>query len=1375
MVTWFFLLSIVSLIAVTAIYLSNICKPWPMRFYQPLLRRLYSTARPLKRATHSTLLLLGVVLIFVAVTAFTFSSLPSNTITLPLEVYAPNGFDATNGSQAAPFGDETVTINIADVNAVNDLAFWMHQPYYHLGGGSTFDEQEGFDNEGAVAISINGGPFVDIRDNNTKCAFPEGQMGPYDNNPSSDNQGRTADNCIGGPTPSPRFSVDKNFSGGLVTGNNSITFRYNGSKGIRSGYRVLYIAALGGATTIQNVDWLSGGLLAGGTTTFQSDDPTTWTAPSGGDASNGEALFTTRNILKGHVRQANPSMPGEDIVAACSDCHAKDGSDLWYFNYSNETIIARSRMHGLTEQQGKDIAAYIRSIEMQDREGRYYEAPGRPWNPPFQPGPTYGLNNEVNAWDELTDDESHVWAAGAGLDDYLNDPLDEGKYLFAAGGDPGNGIPPTGFATFRDPSTGRQELVWQKFALGTHDDIDLKKYPLAIQFPDWNTWLPDISPVGDIPGGDIRTYNGWYDKYEYYVGNGNSASWAGNGVDGKNPDDPGGLSEILKRFRALYNKSKNFRTNVTGKGATSAIDAKKDLSIAQFNMVKVWEIYQHFDLYDHADKVIGDAKFSNDELYSDWNLDIGMPVRSRHFFDLAPHIIGDNRQSSDHFHWGSFLGQKWASHIWYQMQVTLDPGIHPSYHGGGPVDWQYQDSHMSEFTRHADIDASYREFASQMRRFQQSYTSGIGVCPECEGVSGKEGRALWSKHSQPVWALDAFNTGGETRPSGVFNGVFIKISDADLQRLVTAWLRAWWDGYKREPISDFQQRQCTNNGWCWEPSSHVPDPDGSTYHAKYKADRFYQKLKTSADAGVAAGVIDSIATQWASPMWPEANQNNYSANGLPYSWEDVAEVEPDDTEAPSVPQSVTASASSPTAVDLSWEASSDNVGVTSYEVRRGGEVVATTEATSYADTGLSPETSYTYTVEAFDAAGNGSGTSEEASVTTPASSPPPATDGLIAYWQLDQSSGTTAPDASGSFDGTLANGPSWSPDGGQAGGALAFDGDDDHVDLGAPDVSGEALTIALWMKADDFGVEDARFLSKATGTNPEAHYWMVGTKNQTRIRFRLKTGGSTTTLESAEGVLTSGQWHHVAAVYDGGQMRIYRDGEQVASADKNGAIDTDGSVAAALGNNPGGERPFDGLLDEVRLYDRALSATEISTLMTGGEQNVSQVIALNQGWNIVSTRLAPDLPALESVFEAVPEVNLVKDAAGDAYIPSEDINEIGDWEVFEAYMVHSTDNVSLTIEGQSVDPGSPIALTSGWNIVPFLPENTMPIAEALSSILGQFVIVKDGMGQAYIPAYSIDEIGDLQPGRGYKIFVTSNTELTYPSVDETTLTMTSRE
>src|SRR5881392_2142438 len=113
---------------------------------------------------------------------------------------------------------------------------------------------------------------------------------------------------------------------------------------------------------------------------------------------------------------------------------------------------------------------------------------------------------------------------------------------------------------------------------------------------------------------------------------------------------------------------------------------------------------------------------------------------------------------------------------------------------------------------------------------------------------------------------------------------------------------------------------------------------------------------------------------------------------------------PPDTAPPSVPTGLTASAVSSSQINLSWTASSDNVGVSGYRVYRNGTQIATTSATSFANTGLSPSTTYSYTVAAYDAAGNLSAQSSPASATTPA--PPDTTPPTVT---INQAAGQADP------------------------------------------------------------------------------------------------------------------------------------------------------------------------------------------------------------------------------------------------------------------------------------------------------------------------------------------------------------------------------
>src|SRR3989338_8681951 len=107
-----------------------------------------------------------------------------------------------------------------------------------------------------------------------------------------------------------------------------------------------------------------------------------------------------------------------------------------------------------------------------------------------------------------------------------------------------------------------------------------------------------------------------------------------------------------------------------------------------------------------------------------------------------------------------------------------------------------------------------------------------------------------------------------------------------------------------------------------------------------------------------------------------------------------------DTTAPTTPTNLSATAVSSSQINLSWTASTDNVGVTGYNVYRNGTQIASVAATSYNDTGLVASTAYSYTVSAYDAAGYSSVQSASASATTQAVStditPPTTPTGLTA-------------------------------------------------------------------------------------------------------------------------------------------------------------------------------------------------------------------------------------------------------------------------------------------------------------------------------------------------------------------------------------------
>src|SRR5207249_4747526 len=233
-----------------------------------------------------------------------------------------------------------------------------------------------------------------------------------------------------------------------------IRFRFNYSNGVVSGFRVLAFDLLAGD---------SSPVLEPGA--FMQEDPNTWTPPLRDSDSirAGQDLWQNAQLMARSLPNAQP------IHAHCSDCHAHDGRDLKYFSFSNASIIARSRFHSLSDLQGQQIASYIRSLPV--------PSPGRPWNPPYQPGPGLDAQPVAN------------WAAGAGLSWVLDSDSAALAFIFAPKGDlarqPDIGnAPESAIVAAITPDVFRPD-----------GNLNPREIPISLQLPDWNHWLPRVHPL----------------------------------------------------------------------------------------------------------------------------------------------------------------------------------------------------------------------------------------------------------------------------------------------------------------------------------------------------------------------------------------------------------------------------------------------------------------------------------------------------------------------------------------------------------------------------------------------------------------------------------------------------------------------------------------------------------------------------------------------------------------------------------------------------------------------------------------------------------------------------------------------------------------
>ncbi len=209
-----------------------------------------------------------------------------------------------------------------------------------------------------------------------------------------------------------------------------------------------------------------------------------------------------------------------------------------------------------------------------------------------------------------------------------------------------------------------------------------------------------------------------------------------------------------------------------------------------------------------------------------------------------------------------------------------------------------------------------------------------------------------------------------------------------------------------------------------------------------------------------------------------------------------------------------------------------------------------------------------------------------------------STETLVAHWKLDETSGTTAVDSS-TFgnDGTLVGSPSWSTSG-VRGGALDFETSDgaDRVDAGNFDVTGNEITLAAWVRQED-PLNDGRVIMKAADNSGGNESWGFTIDETGELDFRIVAGGTRDRL-LAPGVILPETWYHIVGTYDGTTMRLYLDGQLIGTLvhSVGGAIVGNSGHTVTLGDTVTGGRPFDGLIDDVHVYSRKITDSEISEL-----------------------------------------------------------------------------------------------------------------------------------------------------------------------------------
>jgi hypothetical protein len=209
---------------------------------------------------------------------------------------------------------------------------------------------------------------------------------------------------------------------------------------------------------------------------------------------------------------------------------------------------------------------------------------------------------------------------------------------------------------------------------------------------------------------------------------------------------------------------------------------------------------------------------------------------------------------------------------------------------------------------------------------------------------------------------------------------------------------------------------------------------------------------------------------------------------------------------------------------------------------------------------------------------------------------PPGTPGLtgVGYWPLDEGAGVVTEDHAGDNDGTLVNGPTWTA--GMSGGALQFNGSNQFVDLGAAVLDTTAnYTAAAWVKLDSLG-GFATAVSQDGDTNSAFFLQYSGVDN----RFAFSFAGVRALAPTAP---ETGRWYHLVGVRDAstGTLTLYVDGQRAGATSACARESANGNTV--IGRAKFGGNPVDywrGAIDQVHVYDRALSATEVAQLYASG-------------------------------------------------------------------------------------------------------------------------------------------------------------------------------
>jgi hypothetical protein len=190
--------------------------------------------------------------------------------------------------------------------------------------------------------------------------------------------------------------------------------------------------------------------------------------------------------------------------------------------------------------------------------------------------------------------------------------------------------------------------------------------------------------------------------------------------------------------------------------------------------------------------------------------------------------------------------------------------------------------------------------------------------------------------------------------------------------------------------------------------------------------------------------------------------------------------------------------------------------------------------------------------------------------------------GAVAYWKLDETEGDIAYDSVAANDAVVIGEAIWQPTGGQINGALQFDGVNDYLVTGTVlDLAEGSFSVFAWVKG---GAPGQAVLSQMGGAR-----WLCTDLLEGNLKTELKATGRNATELLSQTIITDGDWHRIGLVWDGSHRMLYVDDVAVAEDTQTDLEGSENGLYIGAGNNREPGTYWSGLIDDVRIYGRAIS------------------------------------------------------------------------------------------------------------------------------------------------------------------------------------------